>query len=77
MLPFSKIEQQQNKISVMRKWCTENGYDFVVLDEFALTSLIPFDSVMFREFDERTEKLLRGLYASVKKRKNREAINSL
>lgn len=75
--PRKQIEQQQNKISVMRKWCTENGYDFVVLDEFALTSLIPFDSVMFKEFDERTEKLLRGLYASVEKRKNREAINSL
>lgn len=66
--PQKHIKLKKDKLNIVDKWCNENGYHFIILDEFSLTRLIPLENVIFDEFDSKTQKLLRGLYESVKKR---------
>lgn len=68
--PQKHIELKRDKLDIVRSWCDYNGYTFILLDEFSLTDIIPKEQVVFEEFDPKTEKLLRGLYESVKKRRN-------
>lgn len=68
--PNKHILLKKDKLDIVSKWCESNGFDFIILDEFKLTDLIPKEIVKFHEFDKHTEKLIRGLYASVEKRRN-------
>jgi hypothetical protein len=69
--PEKYVKLKQPILDIVARWCVSNGFEFVILTEFSLTELIPKHTVNFSEFDENTEKLLRGLYASVEKRRNR------
>lgn len=68
----------KNKIlTIVDEWCKKNDYTFIIVNEFDLVDLIPEKNVRYDEFDNNTQKLIRGLYASVEKRRNKQAKHSI
>lgn len=71
--PQKHVLLKKDKLEIVQQWCNKNNFKFIILDEFALVDLIPQNTVDFEEFDSHTKQLLRGLYASVEKRRNNNA----
>jgi hypothetical protein len=75
--PQKFITLKKDKLEIVAEWCKSNGYKFIILDEFSLTELIQEHTVRYEDFDQNTQKLIRGLYESVAKRRNCKTRNGV
>jgi hypothetical protein len=61
--PSSKIKEQLVKIEAASKYCSENNFQFVLLDETEIRKLVKtFCESDFLHFDEKTRKALKKIY---------------
>lgn len=68
--PTKQVLIKKIILEKVEDWCNNNGYKFVIITEKELVKLIPFETVDFDEFDFNTQRLIKGLYETDKKRNN-------
>jgi len=70
--PYSQKENSKikSKMDQARKWCNENGYNFLLITEKELFNNI--DISIFENFDDITKELLRKSYETYTKNENRK-----